>query len=672
MSYRREDTAWAARWLFDQLTNHFGTDQVFKDVDWLEPGDDFVRVITSAVETCHVFLVLIGRQWLTLTDQDGQQRLDNSDDFVRLEIETALARNIRIIPILIDGTRMPRADQLPRSLVELANRHALELSQDRGGRDFRRLLEVLQGAIATAKQLARQQAEEAARRNRRIEQLQTQLRERAAALDWDAAVTLGSELAKLDPAAADPDGLASTARQHIARRQQAKEEEQRRNRRIEQLQTQLRERAAALDWDAAVTLGSELAKLDPAAADPDGLASAARQHIARRQQAKEEEERLAPIQSAANPLGEGQAVANLSISATSRTPALEPPSVSHNTSVAAGPSLVLHEQQKPGEIRPGLHATDEQPRDSVTRSPRPRVVPITAEWALFGIKPGGTYGLIKCSVGTFSQDDFNKAFTHYFPGILGELPKKIISWFPGTPNSNENSFLGIAIRDRPGIVTPATSHNDIQIKFFYVPFKELAAGTVTYEAMYEGFSKIRLPTAGRAPVTAEFAINRPARKDFDTFTMRTAALLLTTYRVCILGAEQVDIHDKLRFIDMVASLMPHGMLASLAISTWVNSSGGDHGFRLFFTDKPAPRMRGLAVSWKEVPRIPVGDGYADDYLEWLREDPWQCSIRLAAYRKPIQFERGQILRVLNQLEVPVKNIGQILNIELDGKSSEIL
>ena len=74
MSYRREDTAYAAGWLFDRLARHFGRDQVFKDVDSIELGDNFVEVITTAVGSCEVLLALIGSRWLTVADRNGQRR----------------------------------------------------------------------------------------------------------------------------------------------------------------------------------------------------------------------------------------------------------------------------------------------------------------------------------------------------------------------------------------------------------------------------------------------------------------------------------------------------------------------------------------------------------------------------------------------------------------------
>ena len=148
ISYRREETAYPAAWLFDRLSDTFGTEQIFKDVDSMEPGDDFVAVITSAVESCDVLLALIGTRWLTVTDHAGNRRLDNPDDFVRLEIEAALTRGVRVIPILVEGARMPRADELPPSLAKLVRRHALELSPSGFNFETSRLLKVLNKALA--------------------------------------------------------------------------------------------------------------------------------------------------------------------------------------------------------------------------------------------------------------------------------------------------------------------------------------------------------------------------------------------------------------------------------------------------------------------------------------------------------------------------------------------
>src|SRR5690348_6411417 len=161
--YRREETAYSAGWLFDRLADRFGG-QIFKDVDSIEPGDDWVEVITTVVGSCDVLLALIGDRWLTITDEDGRRRLDDPDDFVRLEIEAALARDVRVIPILVEGARMPRADELPASLSKLARRQALELSPSWFDVGTERLLRVLERTIKEAQEQARRQAEEAAQR----------------------------------------------------------------------------------------------------------------------------------------------------------------------------------------------------------------------------------------------------------------------------------------------------------------------------------------------------------------------------------------------------------------------------------------------------------------------------------------------------------------------------
>jgi hypothetical protein len=151
ISYRREETAYPAGWLYDRLADRFGAGQVFKDVDSIQLGDDFVEVITEAVGSCDVLLALIGDEWLRITDEHGRRRLDDPDDFVRLEIEAALTRKVRVIPILVDGARMPRAEELPDSLAKLVRRQSLELSPSRFEFDTSRLLKVLGWTLAEAR-----------------------------------------------------------------------------------------------------------------------------------------------------------------------------------------------------------------------------------------------------------------------------------------------------------------------------------------------------------------------------------------------------------------------------------------------------------------------------------------------------------------------------------------
>ena len=143
ISYRRQDSAYPAGWLYDRLAEKFGPDQIFKDIDSIELGDDFVDTITSAVGSCDILLALIGQEWLDIAGADGTRRLDEPDDFVRLEIEAALERKVLLIPILVDGAEMPRGDELPPSIAAMVRRHALELSPNRFRADTDRLLETM-------------------------------------------------------------------------------------------------------------------------------------------------------------------------------------------------------------------------------------------------------------------------------------------------------------------------------------------------------------------------------------------------------------------------------------------------------------------------------------------------------------------------------------------------
>src|ERR1022692_1821807 len=148
LNYRREETAYAAGWLYDRLAERFGGGQIFKDVDSIELGDDFVEKITRAVGSCDVLLALIGDRWLTIKGADGRRRLDDPEDFVRVEIEAALARDIRVVPILVAGATIPDAGVVPPSLARLVRRQALELSPSRFDADLSRLLRLLDSTLA--------------------------------------------------------------------------------------------------------------------------------------------------------------------------------------------------------------------------------------------------------------------------------------------------------------------------------------------------------------------------------------------------------------------------------------------------------------------------------------------------------------------------------------------
>ena len=116
ISYRRDDTEGEAGRLFDDLTREFGSNSVFMDVAGIRPGVDFVQAIEQNVADCGVLLAIIGPVWATITSASGQRRLDDPNDFVALEIASALKREVPVIPVLVHGAKMPSQDQLPESL----------------------------------------------------------------------------------------------------------------------------------------------------------------------------------------------------------------------------------------------------------------------------------------------------------------------------------------------------------------------------------------------------------------------------------------------------------------------------------------------------------------------------------------------------------------------------
>jgi len=155
ISYRRDDAEGHAGRLFEDLAEHFGKASVFMDVTGIEPGRDFRHAIEQQVASCGVLLAVIGKSWLTATDAEGRRRLDDPYDFVRLETVAALKRDIPVVPVLVHGAHMPRAEQLPDALTNLAFRNSVELTHARWSSDVQLLITALLPYVDAAPQPAR-------------------------------------------------------------------------------------------------------------------------------------------------------------------------------------------------------------------------------------------------------------------------------------------------------------------------------------------------------------------------------------------------------------------------------------------------------------------------------------------------------------------------------------
>ena len=167
ISYRREDSAAYAGRLYDRLSAHFGADQVFMDVDDIPPGADFVSHIDAKVGSCDAMVVVIGKNWLTACNAQGQLRLSDPNDFVGLEAAMALQRGVLVIPALVGGAAVPKEDELRADLKDLARRNALTINDQ----DFQRDTDHLIGALEKLPDLAR-------RRHNELEEQRTKLRKK--------------------------------------------------------------------------------------------------------------------------------------------------------------------------------------------------------------------------------------------------------------------------------------------------------------------------------------------------------------------------------------------------------------------------------------------------------------------------------------------------------------
>ncbi len=148
ISYRRQDSQSAAGRLADHLKEHLPGVPLFRDVETIEPGVDFVDAIGRALQSCGVLLAVIGPRWASLQDDAGRRRLDDPNDYTRLEIATALARpDVRVIPVLVEGAEMPAGEALPEDLKALSRRNAIELTDKRWEYDVAQLVETLRKAL---------------------------------------------------------------------------------------------------------------------------------------------------------------------------------------------------------------------------------------------------------------------------------------------------------------------------------------------------------------------------------------------------------------------------------------------------------------------------------------------------------------------------------------------
>jgi len=134
------------------------------DVDTIPAGQDFREVIDYSLDKCDVAIIVIGEKWLAVEEDSGERRIDNPADYVRLEVETVLSKNIPVIPLLVGGAKVPKPSDLPAAVADLAYKHAIIV---RPGRDFERDIDALISDILRTSQfqttLKKQKANDSAK-----------------------------------------------------------------------------------------------------------------------------------------------------------------------------------------------------------------------------------------------------------------------------------------------------------------------------------------------------------------------------------------------------------------------------------------------------------------------------------------------------------------------------
>lgn len=144
ISYRRDDSGYVTDRIYEYLVAECDQEAIFRDLESIPFGKSFRQQISEALAECNALLAVIGPQWLTIRDENGERRLDNPDDLVRVEIETALTRGIPVIPVLIEGVNVPKPSVVPRGLSFLSDQQAFVLRRGLDfERDMQRLIEFL-------------------------------------------------------------------------------------------------------------------------------------------------------------------------------------------------------------------------------------------------------------------------------------------------------------------------------------------------------------------------------------------------------------------------------------------------------------------------------------------------------------------------------------------------
>lgn len=288
-------------------------------------------------------------------------------------------------------------------------------------------------------------------------------------------------------------------------------------------------------------------------------------------------------------------------------------------------------------------------------------IAVPVEWAWQGKAPEDRgYRLLACSTGDINGKNFEEILDRFSPGTLDKLPQITVSYVPGTDGAG---YLSMAFHEEAAWGVDRLGRDVTFTRFFCVPYKQLAAGSVSYLAMCQAFERIRLPEVNGPPFSVELSRPATAIPGDAARALPVAELLLTGNPVCIVDGESTSMMERLTYIDTVMSLLPYGLRAEMAAATWTSSTYRLHKYRLSFSE--APRRvadSGLddhLVRWRpdqmEIARAPetrVPAGYGDEYRQWLQpllEGP-SITADLAQDTTPRAFKATEIDHMLDVIQ----------------------
>ncbi len=257
--------------------------------------------------------------------------------------------------------------------------------------------------------------------------------------------------------------------------------------------------------------------------------------------------------------------------------------------------------------------------------------------------------VLACSKGAIGSEGFDGLMVRYSPGTLDNLPQATIAWLrDARPDLDQ---VVMTFYDRPA---EADQDRAATTRLFCVPFSQLAAGPVGYLALFDELRKLEPAAGSRAPIVAELPVRTftELADDCDPLARRVAATLLTARRVCVLGAEGLDLRERVRFVDTVAALLPYGLRSRLSASTLVSSTFDHHRMRLFFAAEqrqPDDHER-TTVHWGRRYDEPIGSATADYYL-WMLSNGTLGPDRLAECTQQTAFHEDDIGKVIELLAV---------------------